>query len=52
VELDAPPLDVLQERIESVVRDRMDLDALAVNQAEEDSERDKLKQLFRSAGNK
>ncbi|MCH9035028.1 MAG: hypothetical protein IID42_11075 [Planctomycetes bacterium] len=46
VELDALPMDVLRERLVSEVEARMDLEALAETKAEEDAERERLREAL------
>jgi len=46
VELDAMPMDVLRERIKDEVEERMDLDALATVQQQEEEERVQLVELL------
>jgi hypothetical protein len=52
VELDALPVDVLRERIESEVQERMDLKALAVVKKQEKQERQRLVTLLSRKGDK
>jgi hypothetical protein len=49
VELDALPLGVLRERIDSEVRQRMDLDALAAVRALEAEERERIRKALEAA---